>query len=342
MNSAAQVSTPNVFILDTSFLIKYANRYYWTIEPYTALTSLGSVIVIPEGVKEEYFPHGRTKELFEDGGFGKIAQLLGVSDVTDYRKSLQEVFAEKLEEKVEQNNRRYSPLSVTDKTVVQATFDYATEGLEVGVATADRGIVEEVDKMRDALNLNINIYSPWRTPVKHDSIDFLITNHVLEELKRAVSIKNAIRAFLIVARDINIGGGVKFNIAYDAYFQRESDSTYPNPNNSYLMRYLPFSDSSEYDYRTWVEMAGQKECILFFEKPSPIIIPVRQESVPINAFQKKNLLVGSKDKRAHERNQMLLLNRKYRVMDWAIIHEHDIEKFERSTVGIFYQLRRQV
>jgi hypothetical protein len=234
LNSPPQASGLAV-VIDTSFIRDHCEGYHWTIEPFEVLKHQDSRLVVTKGVAAEYDRWNKTRPNPNGIGTVGIAGLFNVGRVESYESGLNNVLAEKLGQAGYTAERR--DLSPTDESVTQVAKRMALHGRKVAVATADMDIVAELDAYRDETNSRIDIYSPDKVPKKHDDIGLLITDHAIQQLTSIPQGDNH-RKYFMISNGMNIGWGVKYDIAFAVYVNRNNALVNPRVNGAECVRIL--------------------------------------------------------------------------------------------------------
>jgi len=353
--------TENSIVVDTSFFIDLCQQQLWALRVQKFIKENNTTVVMPSDVEQEY-NHYKQRSGADDNDVP--IQYYGIEDLIQKdRISIMEVltkgFREQFEEGPEDFYRTsspfrikstFTPLTRTDKALVQITRELALEDKIVGIATTDYGILFTIDGMRDREKLNIGIYSPRNSPT-HEAFSaldtkILVSGNVYNGLYKTALKDNTMR-YLAVAKDIHIGGGVYFDIAFGILIQRLILKPLPKIENVY---YLPI---------VFVNTLEPEENIMKFaryqhfnrfrsfigycrEMPSALSVI---EHEPVSILELKSL--GNKFRNREINGDDLynfgiknLQNAKEsnlpRIEDWHLyVHDH-------LSVGKLEQLRRQI
>jgi rRNA-processing protein FCF1 len=231
------VKYARALVLDTSFLIARAQGHYWTFEPFDLLKNQNSAVVIPEGVDREFknLMKDRTRQIEAPNRddmdiFGVLKQ----EDFVSYDAELQETLAQRLEHEPEYYGNRHKPLSHVDKTIIQATLDVVDGGIPVAVVSGDEGIINQVQEINLRDRLDIENYSPWRAPIAQDGVRLLLTEEAYHQL--SVMQIDSHRKYFVVAKDMDIGSGVIYDIAFAIYANVNNALVFPRVNNANFLK----------------------------------------------------------------------------------------------------------
>lgn len=225
--------------MDTSFLIANSQGYYWTLEPLNLLKQPDSRVVIPRGVEHEYrkLMSDSTRVQIPGGTFKDIFELLDIREFGIYVGNLREALAEKLAQEVEYLQHKHKPLSLTDKTLVQAAYDFAREGEAVAVVSSDKGILDKVESLNYKDKLWIDRYSPWKSPSRQNGLAVLVSDESFQQIE-AMPPSDANKKYLVVAKNLHIGGGVNYDIAFAVYVNNNNALIFPRIGDVYFIRLL--------------------------------------------------------------------------------------------------------
>lgn len=345
---ASAVQRHQFFVLDTSFLVDCNLTRYWTLEPFKAIQMPNSAVVIPHGVGNEYhslmngFEPG---DKYEEGS-REAMNLLNLKVAFDYRRPLRNTLAEKLDQEVGHGAQNHSALSRTDKTIVQATLDIANKGDSVAVVSADWAIVYEIGKLRDETDVDISIYSPWRSPVKQEGIDFLISGLIFEGLPE-IKPNGSKTPYLAVARGMDIGREISYDIAFAIYHKRFV-SNMPKIGGIDFVRMFE-CPGDEYNQSTIVDMVAMFERNLFAvyhpDYPHSILV-VRQGNKSLTPAQRYKLLGISRGKKLTasevERFKSTFNTDNLKLAKWARVEDDDVKRHQKVTLGKFDELREKL
>lgn len=338
------------WVLDTSFLIDISKEMIWASLAKKNIDNRDMptpTILVPEGVEREY-NHNRKIGKTDDFGipipFDGIESLLGVDSVSVYRKRLNEALSAKLDEEPP-NTHKPRPLTKTDKGIVQAAVECAEEGKPVAVASADKGIVDRLDRIAWEQNLSIDTYSPWRAPKRDElrplNIRILVTSNVFGELYHANPKDNSIR-YLMVAKDMYVGGDVVYDIAFAVHTEKSVLDQNPKIDGVYLVpiTFLQFEGKNLKFKIHYLDFFVHKIGALY-SHDYPTVMVIAEHKNPITLAYKLNLIARGKNRELLDWNpQSLFEITGQTFVEWARVEERYLQFFGRGTVGKLHTLRQ--
>jgi len=321
-----------VVILDTSFLIAYAQGHHWTIAPFNLLAIQDSMVIIPQGVENEYariMSNGKPKLQQASNEANDVFELIRGQRCYTYLDGLREVFAQKLDRDIAYLNHRHSPLSIVDKTIVQAAYDMSLEGMSVSVASADRGIIDQTENVNLEHNISIDRHSPWRPPTQHEGLEFLVTDSVFKQLKFLPQ-DDLHPRYLAVAKNFHIGNGVKYDVAFAVYVNMNSSIILPKLNGAYFIRIWPAS----------VVNAVEQPSLLTFgivaAYPADVSsIALVKNMKPLTRHEAWQIISKRTARKLTPQDlaRLKAASSNFQEIDWARISEEDIGRHDRVTEG---------
>jgi len=332
-------------IPDTSFIINYSQGQYWTLEPFNAIRQPNSTIVIPRGVGDEYDRFMTQKRLGPDkhNGYDEIEKLFNLTQFTIYRDSLRQTLSEKLDQEIEYLGHRQRSLSRTDKTIVQAAYDYAKSGLTVAVVSSDRGIIDQVGNICDEENLDIERFSPWRIPVAQPNIDHLVSGNVGEDLAKAHAIQRTTAKYLAIAKSMHLGVGVYYDIVFGIYVDAGSSLKLPQIDGAYFVRLFSISQNNHHlglldNYFRWLS------CRTFaaYLETDPTVIVLFTNNRPLSLLEKKTLMCRFKNRQLTENELRRVTSARPKETKSARIEDEDIARHDKLTVGKLNSFRQKL
>jgi len=246
MSQLTQQGNLPYVILDTSYLIAYKAGQFWTLSLFERMRHSRLNVVISRGVMQEY-AYGGDAEI----GAEQIRGLLGFMDNWSYASSLSQLFEGQMREVVRDTKHGRKTLSETDISIAAKAIQMAREGKDVVLATSDSLLEEQVDSYRTTENLNIEICSPSNVPVKHESIDYLVSGSVFGKLKQDSTARNSFPTYLAIGLNHHIGGRVHYNLAFDVYSNRTEALSNPRFDDVKYVRvvYIPKSEFKTFNDR---------------------------------------------------------------------------------------------
>ena len=269
------------------------------------------------------------------------------ANIDHYGESLRRLLSERLDEMQGAVDYKTTPLTVTDKLVVQAAYDIAVNGKPVAVATADSGIDEKINNIYRDYGVDITLYSPWRIPVKHDLINILVDGRIFPTLKELAE-KKELSGYLAVKRNVHIGGNAHYDVAFCFY---KPDLTLPNIEDGYLVRVV---DTSKFSRQSMLE--GQidrhwafpldfflnmvtSRYITFYHRELPNDIAIVKQDNPLSHQDKVMYLKKARQGNLTRQEESKINDRKVKALLWARIEEDDIARHDKLSVGLLNQLR---
>jgi len=341
MVNEAQEQKAHYIILDTSFLISYRQNQFWTGDAFHDIKSPGTNVVIPRGVEAEYDRiMGISASHNDSGGIYKsIANLLSIERLFAYKDNLRETLSSKLDQCVDAWGRPHGTLSKTDKTIVQAVTDYLKHGDSVAVASSDWAIVAEVESIEFENNAEIPSFSPWRKPRVNGPLDLLVSGNVYTNLPKLEELdSSSARAYLAVMPDQHIGGGVRFDIAFDLYISRTYGVALPKIGSGHYLRF--FDRPLQNVGLVSTEMMGLKQFAAYDPtQQSPLIVIRNPNPLPIHERKRICARPGKTYGRVKESAVPKI---ELQESGWARIEDDDIGRHDKVTVGRLQEMRRKL
>ena len=337
-------------VLDTSFLIDLSKEMLWARLVKKIIDNMGTptpTILVPKGVECEY-DYNRGIRKTDNFGipipFDGIESLLEVNSISIYRKRLNEALSAKLDEELP-NPHKPRPLTKTDKEIVQAAVECAKEGNPVAVASADKGIVDRLDKIAWEQNLSIDVYSPWRAPKRDElgplNLRSVVISDVFGELYHANPQDNSIR-YLMVAKDMHVSGDVVYDIAFAVHTEKSVLDQNPKVDGVYLVpiTFLQFEGKNLKFKIQYLDFFVHKIGVLY-SHDYPTIMVIAEHRNPIQLTEKLNLIARGKNKELLDWNPQSLFERVGQTfIEWARVEERYLQFFGRGTVGKLHTMRQ--
>lgn len=205
------------FVADTSFVYGILKSSAWSQIAQRHIKEKPVEVTVPNGVENELLKHYVNRET--QNGIPLLSEkpdvkkILGVEEYRRY-----EHFWSWGDGSDAAKDIRFDVnLSRTDKSVIVATLDFAKNRQKVAVGTADRGIVDSVQKISDAEGFDVEIFSPWTKSLAEISsalkLDFLVRGNVFLELYAQDAFDGKSR-YLCVAKNISLRGQGIYDIIF--------------------------------------------------------------------------------------------------------------------------------
>ena len=322
------------FVLDTSYLVDCSQGQYWTMGSFHAITRPESRILIPSGVEAEI----KRVILSETGSngdpFGYLGRIAKKGEILVYEERLRGLLSQKLDENEDVWGIKHRPLSRTDKTIVQAAYDLASQGEIIEVVTADFAIVAQLEKISLEENLDIPVCSPWRKPVRQVSIDLLVSGFAFERLNEYCQSRKG-SPYLAVARNAHVGSGVNYDVAFGLFIKRDIFTNRPEiANVSYIRVYTPPGRVEDY-----FQMACMDGFALY--APTDQGLGILRNKRPRKRHELERLRAEITRNRQYKGDDIQLFDpdKDLEVVEWARIEDDDIGRHDKVTVGKLSQLR---
>ena len=343
MTSTNVADTAKSFVLDTSYIISVSQGQLWALEAFSHIEGDRCQIVIPRGVESEYH------RIMEEGRipytglvpFYELCETLGLQNrFSTYRERLRGAFTTRLEEVVGMANvKRQKSLSITDKVIVQAALDIAHSGEEVAVATGDGLIVEEVHQLNDRYNLSIEVFSPWRLPLRDSGIDTLINGTLFSELHNEQQAGFSTPLYIAVLKSQHIGGGAHYDIAFELYRKEETFLPLPSLDSVYFMRLFPLEKNLRKE--TAILMLSCHNFAVYYTENLTIRLYYNER--PFKELERTRLMKAFGTHSINKEHLTYLkLVKNPAEKSWAMIEEADIARHDKVTSGRLQTSRRQL
>ena len=327
----------HVIVLDTSFLIAYRQQQFWTLEAFCDLKRPETNIVIPQGVGGEYnrLMNCSSGYIDEKTAYGPIAELLGIDNLESYRGNLRAALSSKLDQCVDAWGNKHGTLSRTDKTVIQAVTAYAQHGDSVSLASSDWAIVAEVEKFELEDKLEVTKFSPWRQPRASEPLDLLVSGGVYNALSRIDSLEKSKRTYIAVMPNQHIGGGLRFDIAFEIYIQQIYGYQMPSIADGYYLRI--FNNPMENPGLVWQEMVSSKR--FFIRDPglyAQIAFLINKNPISLQELRRR---YAPQRNRYSRFKDPIPVKPDVEAGNLARIEEDDLGRHDKLTVGRLNEMR---
>ena len=262
-----------------------------------------------------------------------------------YKEQLRQSLSAKLEEEVDFLDQKLRPLSVTDKLIVQAALDHANAGSSVAVASADRGIIYQLNRLWYEDNIEMNVHSPWAVPRKIEEIKILISGNVFGQLYESRPQDEIYKKYLAVAKHKDIGGSVHYDIAFDIYTNKSLTVQFPNLMNVYFipMFFAHFDGEKLKNWYSFYDLLTLKIAGVYNRQLSlDIWLPEWKHT--ISHPEKKNLMIRHKNGQLTKKEKEFLNNwvKEEKDIIWARIEDQHIKEHNKITAGELESLRYEI
>ena len=337
-------------VLDTSFLVNFSARMRWTLELGKLMMDANSEIVIPIGVKNEFddlLKTGLTDNFEVPILYDTLEDVLEMKRFSIYTRALDNALSPKLDGESEKTPyKNPKPLTITDKSLVQAVLEYAEKDNLVFAATSDGGIYETLNNWRDEKDLrNVKIYSPWRVPSNNTEhsleTKLLVSGNVFGELHRAEH-GSVYDMYLSVARGMHIGGKVHSDIAFCVH-KKKMYERFPHIEDIYYIPVIFFTfdvtkQAIKYDKAFLITLP----IVTLYSKAFPGFVWIGKQK-PLSILEAKKLVAQAKNRELDEDDGGKLLQRlEQEYIGWARIEDDDIKIFDKVTEGKLKELRERL
>ena len=156
--------------------------------------------------------------------------------------------------------------------------------------------------------------------------------------------------YLVVAKNIHIGGGAYYDIIFGIYVNKDFALTFPKVDKAYYIKLYPLKLDAEQGAsrngmtsftKTYIDMVGHS---IFgaYNADNPIAPYVFSVNNPLNLLTRKKLLEAVQKKSFPERELKVLLKASVSLMELAHIEEGDIARHDKVTVGLIGEMRRML
>jgi len=370
-----QTNQESYLVVDTSFLFDMALEELWALRVKRSIQENVTHVIVPSGVEYEYDKRSLEGKTDDYGVLippDSIEDLIWKKKISIYSKTLNRSLSESLDEKTETFYKTPRPLSgksrpislsKTDKSVIQATLDHARGGKRIAVASADYDIASQIDSRCDVENLEIQNSSPWSMPTEEGfsplDIKFLVTGNVFGELLKSNSNDNRSR-FLGIAKQMHIGGGIHYDIAFGLYTKKLVFKPLPKIDG---VEFLPLmfivlneSGESTKEYARY-GFFNKYSSLVGYSAQIPTVVDFAEQK-PMTYLEIENLRTRFKNHELKSEDLLKSINlgevyvynsggrqlsvQKVKSLNWARIEDWHINIFDKLSVGKLQDLRNKI